>query len=63
MRSRDKGTDAVARFCLGRKAAGRVLVSVKGGEGIGPSLVRDLPGTVETRRVQTGVRIIMAEPP
>jgi hypothetical protein len=62
MRSRDKGTDAVARFYPGREAPGRVLVSVKGGKNTGPSLVRGLPGTVETRRVQTGVLITMAEP-
>jgi hypothetical protein len=33
------------------------LVSVKGGKNIGPSLVRDLPGTVETQRAQMGVLI------
>jgi hypothetical protein len=59
----DKGIDAVARFYLGRKATSRVLVSVKSGKNIGPSLVRDLPGTVETQRAQMGVLITMAEPP
>jgi hypothetical protein len=54
--------DAVALFYLGRKATGRVLVSVKGGKNIGPSLVCNLPGTVETQRAQMGVLITMAEP-
>jgi NACHT-associated inactive restriction endonuclease len=60
---RDKGIDGIARFYLDRKATGRVLVSVKADKNIGPSLVRDLPGTVETQRAQTGVLITMAEPP
>ena len=39
------------------------MVSVKGGKNIGPSIVRDLPGTVETQRAQMGVPTTMVEPP
>jgi SAM-dependent methyltransferase len=58
----DKGVDGVARFYLDKKTVGRVLVSVKGGKNIGPMFVRDLSGTVETQKAQTGVLITMAEP-
>jgi len=58
----DKGVDGVARFYLDKKTNGRVLVSVKGGQTIGPQFVRDLIGTVETQKAQMGVLITMTEP-
>lgn len=58
----DKGVDGVARFHLGKKTIGRVLVSVKGGHNIGPSVVRDLIGTVDTQKAQMGVLITMEDP-
>jgi DNA modification methylase len=58
----DKGVDGVARFHHNKQAIGRVLVSVKGGEHIGPQFVRDLLGTVETQKAQMGV-LITVEPP
>ena len=39
-----------------------MLVSVKGGNIIGPQFVRDLLGTVETQKAQMGVLITMAKP-
>ena len=58
----DKGIDGVARFYLDKKTNGRVLVSVKGGDIVGPQFVRDLLGTVQTQKAQMGVLITMAEP-
>jgi DNA modification methylase len=58
----DKGVDGVARFHIDKRTIGRVLVSVKGGEHIGPQFVRDLLGTVETQKAQMGV-LITLEPP
>lgn len=57
----DKGVDGVARFPLGEKGKiGKLLVSVKGGKTINPSMVRDLSGTVEARKAQMGVLITIA---
>lgn len=53
----DKGIDGVARFPLGRGQLGRVLVSVKGGKTLNPSMVRDLSGTVDTQKAAMGVLI------
>jgi len=54
----DKGIDGVARFALdARGAVGRVLVSVKGGKQLNPSMVRDLGGTVTTQKAEMGVLI------
>lgn len=56
----DKGVDGVARFPLGTGKIGKLLVSVKGGKTINPSMVRDLSGTVEARKAQMGVLITLA---
>src|SRR5262249_48151914 len=58
----DKGIDGVARFYLDKTTVGRVLISVKGGQNIGPQFARDLLGTVETHKAQMGILITMAEP-
>jgi site-specific DNA-methyltransferase (adenine-specific) len=56
----DKGIDGVARFPLGAKGQlGRVLVSVKGGKTLNPSMVRDLSGTVDTQKAAMGVLITL----
>lgn len=56
----DKGIDGVARFPLGVKGQlGRVLVSVKGGKTLNPSMVRDLSGTVDTQKAAMGVLITL----
>ena len=52
----------MARFHHDRQTVGKVLVSVKGGEHIGPQFVRELLGTVETQKAQMGV-LITLEPP
>jgi DNA modification methylase len=58
----DKGVDGVARFYLGKTQRGRVLISVKGGDHVGPQFVRDLLGTVATQKAEMGVLILLAEP-
>lgn len=59
----DKGIDGVATFPLdGRGAVGRVLISVKGGRQLNPSMVRDLGGTVATQQAEMGVLITNGQP-
>lgn len=58
----DKGVDGIARFYIDRKTAGRVIVSVKGGDNIGPEYARELVGTVHSQKAQMGILITKAEP-
>lgn len=60
----DKGIDGVIRFPTGNtsKDRGRILVSVKSGKQLGPSMVRDLRGTVERERAEMGMLITLHEP-
>lgn len=61
----DRGIDGVIRFLndkSGKAAGGNVLVSVKGGMNINPSMVRDLIGTVESQKAEMGVLITMVPP-
>lgn len=59
----DKGVDGVIRFPLSERGApGRVLVSVKGGKQLNPSMVRDLIGTVEGERDATMGVLITIDP-
>lgn len=58
----DKGIDGVGRFLLDKKGkqVGRVLVSVKGGKTITPSMVRDLDGTVTAQKAEMGILVTLA---
>lgn len=61
----DRGIDGVVRFlndAKGKAVGGRVLVSVKGGKSLNPSMVRDLQGTVQAQRAEMGVLITMQPP-
>lgn len=61
----DKGIDGVARFPLGEiklRGFGQILISVKGGKTVNPSMVRDLGGTVTTRKAEMGVFISNTHP-
>lgn len=60
----DRGIDGVGRFPLGGSVdnLGRVLVSVKGGRRLSPTMVRDLAGTVDTEGAQLGVLIVQHPP-
>ncbi len=60
----DRGIDGVARFTLDGsvKNLGRIMVSVKGGKQLNPSMVRDLEGTVTAQKAEMGVLIVQHEP-
>jgi len=59
----DKGVDGVVRFAIDKDmTAGRVVVSVKGGKQLNPSMVRDLRGTVESQNAEMGALITLREP-
>lgn len=59
----DKGIDGQARFEIdSRGSTDRILVSVKGGATVNPSMVRDLLGTVESQRAAMGVLVTLASP-
>jgi DNA modification methylase len=58
----DKGVDGVARFVIDTKTKGRVLVSVKGGKDRAPMHVRELGGTVKSRKAEMGVLVTLEEP-
>lgn len=57
----DKGIDGVGRFVLGSKKSevGKILVSVKGGKTINPSMARDLAGTVKQHGAQMGILVTL----
>lgn len=58
----DKGIDGVGRFLLdakGKGEVGRVLVSVKGGKTVTPSMVRDLDGTVNAQKAEMGILVTL----
>lgn len=59
----DKGIDGIARFPLdARGGVGQILISVKGGKQLNPSMVRDLGGTVTTQKAEMGVLITNGSP-
>lgn len=59
----DRGADGVIPFPLAAKrGVGRVLVSVKGGEQLGPDKVRDLAGTVHSEKAEMGLMITLRSP-
>lgn len=57
----DKGIDGVGRFVLGSKKTevGKILVSVKGGKTINPSMARDLAGTVKQHGAHMGILVTL----
>lgn len=57
----DKGIDGVGRFVLSSKKTdvGRILVSVKGGKTINPSMARDLAGTVHQQGAELGILVTL----
>lgn len=58
----DKGTDGEIRFFADKGQAGWVTISVKGGDKVNPSMVRDLIGTVEKDKTQMGILITRVPP-
>lgn len=57
----DKGIDGVGRFVLGKNKTeyGKILVSVKGGKTINPSMARDLAGTVHQQGAELGILVTL----
>lgn len=58
----DRGIDGVLKFPTGRKGTDRILVSVKGGKQLSPTMVRDLIGTVNGEKAAMGLLITLEEP-
>jgi DNA modification methylase len=60
----DRGVDGVILFRDDPKAAQsrRIVISVKAGKNISPSMVRDLLGTIAIEGADIGVLLLMAEP-
>jgi site-specific DNA-methyltransferase (adenine-specific) len=63
----DRGIDGVGRFYTGRGADGRehygrIYVSVKGGQNLGPAMVRDFRGVMEREKADIGVFICLRQP-
>jgi site-specific DNA-methyltransferase (adenine-specific) len=61
-RGGDGGIDGKIFFKNGPYGTGRVIVSVKGGEQLNPSMVRDLAGTVDLDEAELGLFVCLAEP-
>ena len=59
----DKGSDGEITFpAKDKNRTHRGIVSVKGGEGVNPSMVRDLIGAVESMKAVMGLLILMTVP-
>lgn len=58
----DGGIDGKIFFKNGPYGTGRVIVSVKGGETVNPTMVRDLAGTVDTEKAELGLFVCIAKP-
>ena len=56
----DKGIDGNLYF--GAKHEGRAIVSVKAGDNVGVSMIRDLRGVIEREGAQIGVFLTLTEP-
>ena len=58
----DQGIDGKIFFMNGPYGTGRVIVSVKGGDTVNPSMIRDLIGTVNSEKAELGLFVCIAEP-
>ena len=58
----DGGIDGVIFFQDDEKGAKKIIVSVKGGEHVGVTQVKDLIATVENEKAQIGIFVTLAEP-
>ncbi len=58
----DTGIDGLIFFQDDLNAVKKIIVSVKGGEGVGVSQIRDLKGTVDREKAAIGIFIPLAEP-
>jgi site-specific DNA-methyltransferase (adenine-specific) len=58
----DKGIDGRIRFYADKDKIGTMVVSVKGGKQIAPTMMRDLVGTVQSHKADMGLLILLAKP-
>lgn len=58
----DRGIDGRAQFRNGPYGDGWVIISVKGGDNVNVSMVRDLRGVIEREEAEMGVLITLARP-
>jgi hypothetical protein len=58
----DKGIDGRIRFHSDKDKIGTVVVSVKGGKQVAPTMMRDLVGTVQDHKADMGLLIMLAKP-
>ncbi|ESX06799.1 DNA methylase [Mesorhizobium sp. LSJC268A00] len=59
----DRGIDGNIYFANGPYGFGRIIVSVKGGEHLGPAMVRELSGVVQREEdANMGILVTLAEP-
>ena len=58
----DKGIDGRIRFYETEKNIGSIIVSVKGGKTVNPSMVRDLVGTLEHNKAEMALLILNTTP-
>jgi site-specific DNA-methyltransferase (adenine-specific) len=58
----DRGIDGEIVFKTGRNRYGRAIVSVKGGQNVSPSMIRDLKGTVYREGADIGFFVCLEEP-
>jgi site-specific DNA-methyltransferase (adenine-specific) len=58
----DRGIDGNIYFANGPYGLGRIIISVKGGTHVNPSMVRDLAGTVEREGAEMGILVTLGEP-
>ena len=58
----DSGIDGIIYFQDDDRAPKKIVVSVKGGEGVGVAMLRDLVGVVEREKASIGIFVTLAEP-
>jgi len=58
----DKGIDGRIRFHADKDKIGTVVVSVKGGKQVAPTMMRDLVGTVQNHKADMGLLILLSHP-
>jgi hypothetical protein len=58
----DKGIDGIIYFRNGPRGIGKIIVSVKSGENVGPEMVAALSGTVQREEAELGIFVCLADP-
>ncbi|MGA3302584.1 MAG: DNA methyltransferase [Methylovirgula sp.] len=58
----DRGIDGNIYFQNGPFGFGRIIISVKGGDNLGPAMVRELSGVVQREEAEMGILVTLGEP-